>query len=409
MIPFDPRAGVDKQCERSGVAFGKAVFAKPLDLVEAALGEIALVSVGQHSINHLLLKLFDTARVPPRGHCAAQLVGFSGCESRRDHRHFHRLLLKEWNTERLAKYRLQFGLGKTYRLNPVPAAQVGMNHIALDRAGSDNRDLNHQVIEFARAQPREHGHLRPAFDLKDADGVGVADHHVNAGVFGRNRVKLNRRLCRMGIIDELHPLGQRRQHPQRQHVHFENADGVDVVLVPLDNRAVRHAGVFDGDQLAQRPARHDHAADVLAKVTRKSKQFARQRHHQSYSAVGGVQSRFSNLFIQRRAAGPALQALGERVHRVKAQSHCLAYVPHCGTTAIADDFRRHARALAAIFLIEILDHFLAAFMLIVNVDVGWLVAGGTDESLKEHVNPVGINGGDAQAIADGGIRGGAAP
>ena len=48
-------------------------------------------------------------------------------------------------------------------------------------------------------------------------------------------------------------------------------------------------------------------------------------------------------------------------------------------------------------------------MLEINVDVRRFVARGADESLKQHVNPVGINGRDAQAIADGGIRGGAAP
>src|ERR1700689_2785180 len=104
-------------------------------------------------------------------------------------------------------------------------------------------------------------------------------------------------------------------------------------------------------------------------MPRKSEQFARQRDDKPHGAVGGVQSRFSNLFIQRSAAGPALKALGQCIHSVKAQSHCLAYVPYGGSTAIADDFPRPTRAPAAIFLVEILDHFFAALVLEINVDV----------------------------------------
>jgi len=64
-----------------------------------------------------------------------------------------------------------------------------MNHISLDRAGPDDRDFDDQVVEFIRAQTRKHGHLGAGFDLEDADGVGIADHGVNGGVFGGDGVK----------------------------------------------------------------------------------------------------------------------------------------------------------------------------------------------------------------------------
>jgi hypothetical protein len=34
-------------------------------------------------------------------------------------------------------------------LQPLAAAQIGMHHVALDRAGADDRDLDHQVVEGA--------------------------------------------------------------------------------------------------------------------------------------------------------------------------------------------------------------------------------------------------------------------
>ena len=40
VIGLQPAGGIDQQSERGGMAFGKAVFAETLDLLEAALGEI---------------------------------------------------------------------------------------------------------------------------------------------------------------------------------------------------------------------------------------------------------------------------------------------------------------------------------------------------------------------------------
>jgi hypothetical protein len=44
-----------------------------------------------------------------------------------------------------------------------------MHHVALDRAGAHDRDLDHQVVEAARPHPRQEVHLRPAFHLEDAE------------------------------------------------------------------------------------------------------------------------------------------------------------------------------------------------------------------------------------------------
>ena len=41
---FDPGRDIDEQRKARGMAFGKAVVAEPLDLAEAALGEIAVDS-----------------------------------------------------------------------------------------------------------------------------------------------------------------------------------------------------------------------------------------------------------------------------------------------------------------------------------------------------------------------------
>ena len=51
---FHPARGVDQQREARRMALGKAVFAKALDLPEAALGEFAVIALGDHALDHLL-------------------------------------------------------------------------------------------------------------------------------------------------------------------------------------------------------------------------------------------------------------------------------------------------------------------------------------------------------------------
>ena len=78
------------------------------------------------------------------------------------------------------------GFGYYDRLLAFAAAQIGMHHVALDRAGPDDRDLDDEVVEGPRLHPRQHRHLRAALDLEGAERVGLADHRVGARVLGRD-------------------------------------------------------------------------------------------------------------------------------------------------------------------------------------------------------------------------------
>ena len=70
------------------------------------------------------------------------------------------------------------------------AAEIGVDHVALNGAGSDDRDFDDQVVEGSRLQTRQHRHLRPALDLEDPDRVGVANHVVDGGILGGDGVEL---------------------------------------------------------------------------------------------------------------------------------------------------------------------------------------------------------------------------
>ena len=66
------------------------------------------------------------------------------------------------------------GCGEVDRFFAVPPAKVRMHHAALDRTRPHDRHLDHEIVEAARPEPRQHRHLRAALDLEDADRVGAA-------------------------------------------------------------------------------------------------------------------------------------------------------------------------------------------------------------------------------------------
>ena len=65
--------------------------------------------------------------------------------------------------------------------------------------------------------------------------------------------------------------------------------------------------------------------------------------------------------------------------------------------------------MAAVFLVDVLDHLLAPLVLEIDVDVGRLLALLRDEALEQKIDRAGIHLGDLEAIADHRIGGRAAP
>jgi hypothetical protein len=66
-------------------------------------------------------------------------------------------------------------------------------------------------------------------------------------------------------------------------------------------------------------------------------------------------------------------------------------------------------AVAAVFLVDVLDHFLAPLMLEVDVDVGRLLALFGDEALEQQIAGRRVDGSDAEAITDRAVRRAATP
>ena len=59
--------------------------------------------------------------------------------------------------------------------------------------------------------------------------------------------------------------------------------------------------------------------------------------------------------------------------------------------------------VAAITLIQILNHLFPTLMFEIHIDIGRFAAFDADETLEQHIGAGRIDGGDAQTTADGGM------
>jgi len=250
------------------MALGESVFAKAFDLAETALGEFALVALAHHALDHLGPKSLDGPDAAERRHGAPELVSLPRRKTGGDDGDLHRLFLKQRHAERLAEHRLQFFGGIRHVFEPLAAAQIGMHHVALDRPRAHDRHFDDEVVEFLRLQPRQHRHLRAALDLEHPDRVGALDHLIDAGLLGRHARQ--RQPLIVVPAQQRQALAERGEHAEREHVDLENAERVEVVLVPFDGGAILHRRVHDRRDFVEGIAGDDEAAAVLRQMARKT-------------------------------------------------------------------------------------------------------------------------------------------
>ncbi len=125
-----------------------------------------------------------------------------------------------------------------------------MHHVALDRARADDGDLDDEIVEASRLQPRQHVHLRAALHLEHADGVGLAQHVVHGGIVARHGAE--RDVLAVMRLQQSEGFADAGEHAEPQHIDLQEPQRVEIVLVPFDEGAVLHGGVADGHDLGQR-------------------------------------------------------------------------------------------------------------------------------------------------------------
>ena len=277
-----------------------------------------------------------------------------------------------------------------------------MHHAALDRAGADDRDLDHEIVEIGGFQPRQHRLLRARLDLEHADRVGALAHRVDLGILGRN--VLHRQRAPAQPRDHVEAAADRRQHPERQAIDLEEPQRVEVVLVPLDDGAIRHRRVLDRHHALQQVARDHEPADVLRQVAREAHQLVGHRDEPNDRRIGGLEAGLANALVPHLAAVPPREHAGEPIDLREIEPERLADVAHRALRPVGDEGCRQRRAVAAVLGVDVLHHLLAPLVLEVDVDVGRLVALAADEALEQHRHPRRVDFGDAERIADRRVR-----
>src|SRR5262249_61482500 len=104
---LEPSRGIDEQRKTRRMALGETIFAEAFDLVEAALGELAWVTLRGHALDHLALERADRPHALERCHSAPQPVGLGWREPRGHDGDLHRLLLEQRHAERLVEHALE--------------------------------------------------------------------------------------------------------------------------------------------------------------------------------------------------------------------------------------------------------------------------------------------------------------
>ena len=282
-----------------------------------------------------------------------------------------------------------------------------MDHVALDRPGPDDRHLDDEVVELARPEARQHGHLRPALDLEDAEGIGAAEHVVDGRVLVLDRGQ--RRRPAVVLPHEVEGAADAGEHAEGEDVDLEHADRVEVVLVPFDVGAVLHRRVHDRHHLVEPVAGHDEAADMLGEMAGEADQLLREERHLAHRLLVRIETDAADVGLAHAFRRPAPDGAGERADGVVGEAEDFADLAHRRAGAVGDDGGGDAGPLAAVFPVDVLHHLLAPLVLEIDVDVGRLVPLGRDEALEEELGGVGVHLGDAEAVADGGVGGGAAP
>ena len=201
-----------------------------------------------------------------------------------------------------------------------------MNHVPLDGAGPDNGHLDDQIVIAPGPEARQHRHLRAGFDLEHPHRIGFADHVVDRRILrGKTGHGV---LAAVKTADQLETAANRAQHPQAEHVHLQQPQVLQVVLVPLDDRAVLHGRILDGHQPAQRPLGNDESPHVLGKVPGKPRQILHQSCETPDDGRPRVESRLADLLRGDLLAVPPLHRLGQNADLRFFHPQGLAHVPN---------------------------------------------------------------------------------
>ena len=175
-------ACIRQQRETGGVRFRKSIKRKGRDRRDDLLGSVGRNPLARHSLAQLLLDHPHSLLRSLESHRPAQFLRLPATEAGGYHRHAQQLFLEKRDAKRARQNRLERRMRVHHRFAAGPPIQIRMHHLPDDRARTDDRHLDDEVVEHLRLEPRQRRHLRARFDLEEADRVGFLQHLVDAVV-----------------------------------------------------------------------------------------------------------------------------------------------------------------------------------------------------------------------------------
>ena len=413
VMHLEPGARIHEERKARRVGLREAVLAETLNLREQTLAKLVGDAARAKACEELLAMLHELAVSAPRGHVATELVGLTTRVSCTDNGDLHDLLLKERHAQGALENAREARVRQRDGLLAAATAQVRVHHAALNRPRPHDGDLHHEVVEALGLEARQHGHLRARLDLKDAHRVGSLDRLVDFWALGRDARELvdgrGRLKANVVLRGHLQGFSDRRQHTEREHVDLEEAQGVEVVFVPGDDRAALHGGRLDGCNLHEGRRREHEAADVNRQVPRGVLEGDRELEDALKPLTLRVEAARAQVIAGDFAAAPEIAHAGQAPLLLRREPKDLGHLAQRRAPPVGDDLGDHGRAVTAVERVDVLNELLATLVLEVHVDVRRLRALHREKALEEQARARGVHGGDAQAVANRAVCGTSAP
>src|ERR1019366_4222162 len=209
---------------------------------------------------------------------------------------------------------------------------------------------------------------------------------------------------------EVERLTDRRQHAEAEHVDLEEAERVEIVLVPGDHGSIAHRRRLHRRDVLERLGAEHEASHVNRQVTRASLQRVRHREHLANTDVLRIEAAGPDAIgVDLVELVPPRDERAESIDLLEGETEGLAHFAQSALAAVGYDLAHHRGAIATERAVDGLDDLFAPLMLEVEVDGRRLAPLGREEPLEEKVTKGGIVRRDAEAVADGAVRRAAAP
>ena len=341
-------------------------------------------------------------------HGAAQQIGAAERVAGQHLRDLHHLLLVDHDAEGLLQDAFERRMQIVGLLLAVLAGDVVGD--VVHRARAIERDQGDDVLEAVGLQLAQHVAHARTFELEHADRLAAAEHLVGLPVVERNarEIELDAAL--------LQQLAGERQHGERleaEEVELHQPGLLDVLHVELRRRQGGARIAVERHQLVERAVADDDAGGVGRGVAVEAFELLRDVDQARDRRILVAQMLERGIAVDRLLQGDGIGRV-VRHHLAEPVDLAVGHLQHAAD--VAQDGARLQRAegddlgdaVAAVFLLDVADHLVAAVFAEVDVEVRHRHALGIEEALEQQAAAQRIEIGDGERPGDDRAGAGAA-